>query len=181
MKQRTFPGHEPAEATGGPMPTPRRAATPPLGDSPSPESTVCVIDAHSLIFQVFHAIPEMTSPKGEPVSAVFGFLRDVLFLIEDRRPDFLIAAFDMPGPTFRHNLYDAYKADRGEMPTELRSQIPKIKEMLEALAVPVVGVEGFEADDVLATVGSACDEIGARCVLVTGDKDCRQLITPRVS
>lgn len=181
MKQRTFPGHEPAETPSGPMPSPRRAATPPRGDSPSAESTVCVIDAHSLIFQVFHAIPEMTSPKGEPVSAVFGFLRDVLFLIEEHRPDFLIAAFDMPGPTFRHNLYDAYKADRGEMPNELRSQIPKIKEMLEALAVPVVGVAGYEADDVLATVGTACDEIGARCLLVTGDKDCRQLITPRVS
>jgi len=105
----------------------------------------------------------------------------MLHPLETRRPDALVCAFDLPGPTFRHDLYDAYKADRGEMPESLRSQIPKIREALEALAIPVLASPGFEADDVLATLARMCDEQGANCFVVTGDKDCRQLITDRVS
>jgi len=142
---------------------------------------VCVIDAFSLIFQVFHAIPEMTSPQGEPVNAVYGFIRDVLQLLETQRPDALICAFDLPGPTFRHEMYDNYKADRGSMPEELAAQLPKIQEVLEALGIPVLSSPGFEADDVLATVARLCNELEAECLIVSGDKDCRQLITARVS
>src|SRR5262249_23525758 len=87
---------------------------------------VYIVDAHSLIFQVFHALPEMSSPRGEQVGAVFGFVRDMLYLIEDKKPDALICAFDLSGPTFRDEIYDAYKAERGEMPEELVGQIPKI-------------------------------------------------------
>jgi DNA polymerase-1 len=112
---------------------------------------------------------------------VFGFVRDLLFLIEEKRPDRLVCAFDPPGDTFRHELFAAYKGDRAEMPGELASQLPKIREVLDALAVPVVSVPGFEADDVLATLARECDEAGHRCYVVTGDKDCRQLITDRVS
>src|SRR5690606_39018713 len=113
-----LPGHEPSiQATTGPP------AEGPSG--PGPGTTTYIIDAHSLIFQVFHAIGEMTSPRGEPVAAVYGFLRDVLFLLETHKPDFLLAAFDMGGPTFRHNLYEAYKAERKEMPSDLGTQIPK--------------------------------------------------------
>lgn len=142
---------------------------------------ICAIDAHSLIFQVFHAIPEMTSPHGEPVAAVYGFVRDVLQLIETRQPDAIFCAFDLPGPTYRHRLYADYKADRGEMPADLIPQIPKIVEVLEALGIPVVSSPGFEADDVLATLARRCHELEAKCLIVTGDKDCRQLITDRVS
>ncbi|TWT76001.1 DNA polymerase I [Posidoniimonas polymericola] len=149
--------------------------------APGPDWTVYVIDAHSLIFQVFHAIPEMTSPRGEPVNAVFGFTRDLLYLLHEKRPTALICAFDPPGDTFRHALYEAYKGDRGSMPDELRSQIPKIHEVVTALGIPVLSVPSFEADDVLATLARQCDEAGARCLLVTGDKDCRQLITRHVS
>ena len=84
----------------------------PAGPTPPPDltgKTVYAIDANSLIFQVFHAIPEMTSPRGEPVNAVFGFTRDLLFLLEKKKPDYLFCAFDMSGPTFRHDLYDGYK------------------------------------------------------------------------
>ena len=87
--------------------------------------TLCAVDAHSLIYQVFHALPEMTSPSGEPVGAVYGFVRDMLQLIETHRPDALLCAFDLPGPTFRHDLYEGYKADRSAMPEELVPQIPK--------------------------------------------------------
>ena len=152
----------------------------PQSEPPS-DWTVYVVDAFSLIFQVFHAIPEMTSPRGEPVNAVFGFTKDLLKLIEDRRPDALICAFDSPGGTFRNEVYDAYKADRGEMPEELAAQIPKIEQVVEAFAIPKIFAPGFEADDILATIARLCDQSGATCRLVTGDKDCRQLISDQVS
>ncbi|HEX3600386.1 MAG TPA: 5'-3' exonuclease H3TH domain-containing protein, partial [Lacipirellulaceae bacterium] len=157
----------------------------PCDDLPQPVDikgwNVYVLDSHSLIFQVFHAIPEMSSPRGEQVGAVFGFVRDILYLIEDKKPNALICAFDLSGPTFRDQLYEAYKAERGEMPADLVTQIPKIKQFLEAMSIPVLTSEGFEADDVLATVARVCDEQGANCFIVTGDKDCRQLITDRVA
>lgn len=143
--------------------------------------TVYAIDAHSLIFQIFHALPEMTSPSGEPVGAVYGFTRDVLHLLETRNPDAMVCAFDLSGPTFRNDLYEAYKADRLEMPESLASQMPKIREVLAALGIPILTSPGFEADDVLATVARICNEQKAKCVVVTGDKDCRQLITEYVS
>ncbi|MEM6330236.1 MAG: 5'-3' exonuclease H3TH domain-containing protein, partial [Planctomycetota bacterium] len=151
------------------------------GATPREGSTVYVIDSHSLIFQVFHAIPPMTSPRGEPVNAVYGFTRDLLYLMQEKRPDAMIAAFDPSGDTFRHELYPAYKGDRGEMPEELRSQVPKIEQVVHALGIPLVSVPGYEADDVLAAAAARCDAAGARCLLVTGDKDCRQLITPNVA
>src|SRR4029079_6542424 len=127
------------------------------------------------------ALPEMSSPRGEQVGAVYGFVRDMLYLMEEKKPNALICAFDLSGPTFRDELYDAYKAERGEMPEELVGQIPKIERVLEAMGIPVLSCQGFEADDVLATLARICDEAGANCFIVTGDKDCRQLITDRVA
>ena len=155
--------------------------TPPENSNDIAGWSICGIDAHSLIFQVFHAIPEMTSPHGEPVAAVYGFVRDMLQLLETRQPDAIFCAFDLPGPTYRHNLYTDYKANRGEMPADLISQIPKITAVLKALGIPVVSSPGFEADDVLATLARQCHDLGAECLIVTGDKDCRQLITERVT
>jgi DNA polymerase I len=139
-----------------------------------------VIDGHSLIHQVFHALPEMSSPSGEPVGAVFGFTRDLFFLIEEKKPDYLFCAFDMPGKTFRHDMYDQYKIHRPEMDAELVPQIASIRRVLEVLSIPALGIEGFEADDILATLARIVDELGGECILVTSDKDCRQLITNRV-
>ncbi len=142
--------------------------------------TVYVLDSHSLIFQVFHALPEMTSPRGEPTGAIFGFARDMMFLLDEKKPDYLLAAFDLSGPTFRHELFTAYKEQRSEMPSELVPQIPNIRRMLAALGIPVLECEGFEADDILATVARMVEQAGGNCLLVTGDKDCRQLISDRV-
>jgi DNA polymerase I len=208
--QRSLPGleKEPAKTTrkaarsaSAPAPSepakPATACTPRIksqtdagGDQscpPTPQAVdikgwnVYVVDAHSLIFQVFHALPEMSSPSGEHVGAVFGFMRDMLYLIEEKKPDALICAFDLSGPTFRSDLFQDYKADRGEMPDELVGQIPKIERMLQGFAIPILTCEGYEADDVLATLARICDEAGANCFVVTGDKDCRQLITDRVA
>jgi DNA polymerase I len=181
-RQTTFPGMESDEpAIVPPVVTLARQEEPDSQPSSLEGWSIVAIDAHSLIFQVFHAIPEMTSPHGEPVAAVYGFIRDVLQLWESRQPDAIFCAFDLPGPTFRHEFFDAYKADRSEMPADLQPQIPKICEVLDALGIPVVASPGFEADDVLATLARQCDELGANLLIVTGDKDCRQLITDRVS
>ncbi len=143
--------------------------------------TVFVIDSHSLIYQVFHALPEMTSPTGQPVGAVHGFIRDVLDILDKHRPDYLFCAFDFPKEvTFRHALYDQYKAHRESMPIELRPQIASIQRMLAAMGVPQLLREGFEADDILATIAHQTQQRGGTCYLVTSDKDCRQLITPQV-
>jgi DNA polymerase-1 len=152
--------------------------------SPPPESlagqTVWVVDAHSLIHQVFHAIPDMTSPSGQPVNAVYGFTRDLFYLLESKQPDFLFCAFDLPGKTFRHALYEQYKAGRPEMHEDLVPQIGYVHRMVEALGIPLLAHEGFEADDIVATVARLTEELGGRCVIVSGDKDCRQLITEHV-
>jgi DNA polymerase-1 len=153
---------------------------PPTPDSQPTAKTVYLVDSHSLIYQVFHALPEMSGPSGQPVGAVHGFVRDIVDLIEVRGADCIIAAFDHPGTTFRHDMYDRYKIDREEMPADLQLQIPVIQRFLEALGVPSPSLAGFEADDILATLAHQVEAAGADCFLVTSDKDCRQLITDRV-
>src|SRR5216683_8095841 len=120
----------------------------------APES-LYLIDAHSLIFQVFHAISEMSSPTGLPTNALYGFTRDMLFLRNEKKPVYLVCAFDLPGPTFRDQLYPEYKAHRPPMPDDLQAQIPLIRQFLDAMRVPVLGQPGFEADDLIATVATA--------------------------
>src|SRR5207253_9133978 len=95
-----------------------------------------LIDAHSLIFQVFHAIPAMTSPTGLPTNALFGFTRDLLFLRADKKPDYLLCAFDRPEPTFRSELYPDYKAHRPPMDQDLPAQLPLIEELVGAKGIP---------------------------------------------
>jgi DNA polymerase-1 len=143
-------------------------------------TTAYILDAFSLIFQVFHALPEMTSPRGEAVGAVFGFVRDVLNLIEQKKPDFLFVAFDLPGRTFRDDLYEPYKGEREAMPEPLVPQIPKVLTVLEILGIPVLSAERFEADDIMATFARICDEERVQCFVVSSDKDCRQLISEHV-
>ncbi|MHB8902140.1 MAG: 5'-3' exonuclease H3TH domain-containing protein, partial [Thermoguttaceae bacterium] len=180
-----LPDSEPAPpaSTAAELPAVVPLAT--MLDTPPPEtlqgSTVYVIDAHNLIYQLFHALPEMTGPKGEPVGAVFGFARDLFFLLEERQPDYCFCAFDMPGPTFRHELFHAYKGNRSAMPDDLVPQIATIRQMLAGFRIPALGLAGFEADDILATVARITAELGGECFLVTSDKDCRQLITDRVA
>jgi DNA polymerase-1 len=147
--------------------------------SETASASIYLIDAHSLIFQVFHAISEMSSPTGVPTNALFGFARDVLFLKEEKRPDYLLCAFDAPGDTFRHAFYPEYKANRGPMPDDLVPQIPEIHRLLEALRVPVVSQVGIEADDLIATVAKAASARGMRVFICTSDKDCRQLLDER--
>jgi DNA polymerase-1 len=145
-----------------------------------PHHSLYLIDAHSLIFQVFHALPEMTSPSGLPTNALFGFTKDLLYIRTERKPDYLVCAFDVAGPTFRDKIYPEYKAHRAPMPDDLQLQIPLIYQMLEAMRVPILGVPGYEADDIIATVATAGGERGLDVFICSSDKDCRQLINDRV-
>jgi DNA polymerase-1 len=138
-----------------------------------------LVDAHSLIFQVFHAIPGMTSPSGMPTNALFGFVRDLLFL-RGLEPDYLLCAFDRAEPTFRSELYPDYKAHREAVPDDLLIQIPLIYRAVDALSVPALDMAGYEADDILATVAREASARGLEVFLCTADKDCRQLIDDRV-
>lgn len=163
-------------STPAPKPAEREAIAEIVSDLTG--KRVWVVDAYGLIYQVFHAMPsEMSSPSGEPVGAVYGFVRDIFHLLEEHQPDYLFVAYDMPGPTFRHEAYDQYKANRAEMPEELPVQIDRIRQLLGLMEIPVLGVPGYEADDVMATLAQAVESLGGECVLVTADKDCRQLLS----
>ncbi len=139
-----------------------------------------LIDAHSLIFQVFHALPEMSSPSGLPTNAVFGFTKDLLYLRNERKPAYLICLFDVSGPTFRDAINTEYKAHRPPMPDDLQLQIPLIYQVLEAMRIPVLGIEGFEADDLIATLATLGAKRGLDVYICSSDKDCRQLLSERV-
>lgn len=144
------------------------------------DKLVIIVDSHSLIYQLFHALPPMTSPLGLPVSTVHGFIGDMLELIRRKSPDYVICAFDLSEVTFRNELFDQYKAHRESMPDELRQQIPLVRVAIDAMGIGLMECAGFEADDILATVSKQVDDAGGRCLIVTSDKDCRQLITDRV-
>jgi DNA polymerase-1 len=133
-----------------------------------------------LIFQVFHAIPEMSSPEGMPTNALFGFTRDIFYLRTEKKPDYLLCVFDKPGPTFRDKIFTEYKAHRSPTPDDLQTQIPLIRQMLEAMHIPVLEEDGYEADDVIATVATTAAERGLEVFVCTNDKDCRQLINNSV-
>jgi len=141
--------------------------------------TLYAVDAHSLIFQVFHAIRGMTSPSGLPTNALYGFLRDILYL-RSLNPTYLVVAFDLPGPTFRSEIDPEYKAHREPPPEDLQLQIPLILSALQALRVPVLTHQGYEADDLLATLALAGEKRDLDVYLCTSDKDCRQLLSSRV-
>jgi len=149
--------------------------TPPLDGK-----LVVIVDSHSLIYQLFHALPPMTSPTGLPVSTVHGFIGDMLELIRRKSPDYIVCAFDLSEITFRNVLYPQYKAHRDPMPEELRQQLPLVRVAIDAMGIGIMECAGFEADDILATVSKQVDDAGGRCLIVTSDKDCRQLITDRV-
>lgn len=144
--------------------------------------TVCVVDAYGLIYQVFHAPGmEMTNAQGEPTGAAFGFVRDVLGLMRKLSPDYLLCAYDMRAKTFRSELYPEYKANRSATPDDLLLQFDFTREFLKAVGIPALGVVGFEADDVLATVARTVSELGGETILATSDKDARQLLDDRTS
>ncbi|MFO7959296.1 MAG: DNA polymerase I [Candidatus Brocadiia bacterium] len=138
--------------------------------------TLFAIDAYSHIYQFFYAIKGLTGPDGEPVNALYGFARMVEKIREEYDPEYFVVAFDAPGELERRKVYEEYKAGRPPMPDPLQSQIPLIKELLQAHGIPCLSSEGHEADDLLATLAERAAENDINSVLVTTDKDAEQLI-----
>ena len=143
--------------------------------------TLYILDAYSRIYQVFHAIEKsMSGPSGLPTNAVYGLFRDMLSLPRLRKPDYFAVAFEGEGPTFRSDIYADYKAQRGPMPEEMRPQIPVIKRLFGAFRAPMIALDGVEADDVIATVARRAVERGLDVVILTSDKDARQLLNKHI-
>ncbi|MDA3834950.1 MAG: DNA polymerase I [Spirochaetales bacterium] len=143
------------------------------------EKTLYLIDGSAYIYRAYHAIRSLTNSKGLPTNAAFGFTRMLLKLIEDRAPEYIVMFFDAKGPTFRHEMYADYKANRPPMPDDLSIQIPYIKEITKGFNMPVVEMSGYEADDLIGTFSRIAEKAGFNVVMVTGDKDFMQLVTDK--
>lgn len=123
----------------------------------------------------------LINSRGEDTSAAFGFVNTLLSLVREHRPEYLAIVFDTGRPTFRHEMYEPYKATRQKMPEQMISQVPRVREAVDALGLPRLEMEGFEADDVIGTLAMRAAEAGFEVVMVTGDKDFMQLVGPRIS
>jgi DNA polymerase I len=137
---------------------------------------IYLIDGSAYIYRAFHAIPHLSNSKGLPTNAAFGVTTMLLKLIKEHQPVYAAIFFDVKGETFRHKLYEQYKANRSAMPDELIQQIPYIKEIVKAFNIPIIEKEGFEADDLIGTYSRIAKEYGWDIVIVTGDKDFMQLV-----
>ncbi len=136
-----------------------------------------IIDGNSIINRAFYGVRLLSTKDGTPTNAIFGFLNILLKYTQEINPDYICVAFDLPKPTFRHKMYEAYKAQRKKMPDELCAQMPIAKEVLGAMNIHIMEMEGYEADDIIGTVSDICDKKGIECIIVTGDKDDLQLAT----
>lgn len=143
--------------------------------------TLYIVDTLSLVFQVYHAIRQpMTGSRGQPTNALFGFTGDIEHLRKDKKPTHLICAMDSKGPAERDKIYAEYKAHREAPPEDLQVQIPLVLDLIRAYNIPVIIVEGWEADDVIATLATRAAAAGMDVRMVTNDKDARQLISPKI-
>lgn len=134
-----------------------------------------ILDSNSIINRAFYGIRTLNAPDGTPTNAVYGFLNILIKLITDHKPDYIVAAFDLKAPTFRHKLYSEYKANRKGMPDELALQMPIMKDILAQMNIPILQLEGYEADDIIGTVSRICAENDIACFIATGDRDDLQL------
>ncbi|MCK9480043.1 MAG: DNA polymerase I, partial [Firmicutes bacterium] len=137
---------------------------------------LAAIDGNSLINRAFYAMPPLTNSKGQFTNAVYGFTTMLIRLIADLQPQHIAVAFDLPGKTFRHTLYEGYKATRKGMPDELAEQVPLLKELLRVMGICIVEREGLEADDML---GALAAQYSGKTYIITGDRDALQLIDER--
>lgn len=143
----------------------------------SQREKIVLIDGHSILNRAFYGIPVLTNSEGLHTNAVYGFLNIMFKVLEEEQAQYLAVAFDLKAPTFRHKMYDGYKGTRKPMPQELHEQVPLMKEMLQAMRIPVMQLEGYEADDILGTIARQMEEAGLDVVIVSGDRDLLQLAT----
>src|SRR5512139_743502 len=144
------------------------------------EKTLYLVDGSSYIHRAFHAVRNLSNSKGLPTNAIFGFSRMLLKLLEDKKPAHIAVVFDAKGPTFRHALYERYKATRPPAPEGLVAQFPYIRAIVQGLGLATIEKEGYEADDIIGTLARLAEEQGYKIMVVTGDKDFRQILSPLV-
>jgi len=139
-----------------------------------------LIDGTNYIYRAFYAIRGLSNSRGFPTNAIYGFTNMLMKLCHDWGPDYIAVVFDAKGPTFRHEAYDQYKANRKAMPDELRPQIPHIKDIVRGFSMKVIEEQGIEADDVIGTLAKRCEQAGINVVIASGDKDLMQLVSENV-
>ena len=141
---------------------------------------IVLIDGHSILNRAFYGLPVLTNSEGIPTNAVYGFLNIMTKILDEEKPQYLAVAFDLHAPTFRHQMFDAYKGTRKPMPQELREQVPLIKEVLASMGIPILTKEGYEADDILGTIAKRSEAKGMEVTIVSGDRDLLQLATEHI-
>ena len=146
----------------------------------SENNKVVLIDGHSILNRAFYGIPVLTNSQGLHTNAVYGFLNIMFKVLDEEKAGYLAVAFDLKAPTFRHKMYEEYKGTRKPMPQELHEQVPVMKEMLKAMGIPVMELEGYEADDILGTVANQMQEQGMKVSIISGDRDLLQLATDQI-
>ena len=139
------------------------------------QNKILLLDSNSLMHRAYHALPNLKSSKGLYTGAIYGFLSILLRLIKEQKPTHIAAAFDLHGPTFRHEMFKDYKATRKPMDEELRQQVEPLKELITAMGIKIVSLQGYEGDDILGTLSKRFDD---ECIIVTGDRDSFQLVSP---
>ena len=140
-----------------------------------------LVDGSSFLFRAYHAVPLLTNPQGEPTNAIHGVVNMLRKLVADHKTDYFTVVFDAPGKTFRHDLYDQYKANRPPMPDDLRVQIKPLHDLIRAMGIPLIMESGVEADDVLGALAQDAAKAGFDVVISTGDKDMAQLVTEKIT
>lgn len=139
-----------------------------------------LIDGHSILNRAFYGVPDLSNAEGLHTNAVYGFLNIMFKLLDEEKPDYMAVAFDLSAPTFRHKMYDGYKGTRKPMLPELRQQVPLIKEMLHAMQIHTMEMEGYEADDLIGTMSVQAEKAGLDVSIISGDRDLLQLATEKV-
>jgi len=147
----------------------------------SRQPKILLLDSNALIHRSFHALPPLSTPKGEQVNAVYGFANALLKAIKDEKPDYVVACFDVGRHTFRNDLYDGYKAQRKESDESLTLQIPRVRQIVEVLNIPLFAQKGVEADDLIGSLTKIAAKKGIESVIVTGDNDALQLVNDSTS
>jgi len=144
------------------------------------ETILYLIDGSSYIYRAFYAIRNLSTSSGVPTNAVYGFVGMLNRVLKEKKPNYMAVVYDAPGPTFRHEISSEYKAHRPKMPEDLAEQIPLIKTVVSALGIPCLEIPGYEADDIIGTVASWASRKGSKVLVISGDKDLLQLITPDI-
>jgi len=139
------------------------------------KKTMLLVDAFAVIHRAFHALPDFTAPDGTHVNVVYGFFSTFLKALREVKPAYVVVAFDLPGPTLRHEEFAEYKATRPEAPALLSDQVPLVKELVEAMNLPVLSAPGYEAEDLIATIITKTRGNGLDYIILTGDQDTLQL------